>query len=282
MILAKFPQRLSLFIVTVMYLVLPVSQINAATVNKNNTSPIRIAVSANFSHTLKRTLTEFTASTGIETQIISGSTGSLFQQIVHGAPYDIFLAADKIRPSKLVEMDLALEESQATYAVGTIAIWSGQWTNDEQLPTFSSLTKQLLKNDIRLAVANPDLAPYGMAAKQALESSKLWQHLKNRLVTGINIGQTFQQTRSQAVNYGIVATSQLVQHQQKGVEIPLSHYSPIAQQMVVLKNSKQVKQAKMLAEFLLLPSAQREFVEQGYSPIPKAIETAAKTALVKS
>ncbi len=265
-----------------LYLVLSVSQINAAPAENNDTSPIRIAVSANFSHTLKSTLAEFTATTGINTQVISGSTGSLFQQIIHGAPYDIFLAADTLRPSKLVEMDLALEESQTTYTVGTIAIWSGQWTNGEQLPTFSTLIKQLLKNDIRLAIANPDLAPYGMAAKQAMESSKLWGHLKNKLVTGINIGQTFQQTRSQAVNFGIVATSQLIQHQQKGVAIPLSHYDPIAQQMVVLKNSKQVKQAKKLTEFLLLPSTQQLSIEQGYSSIPKAIELPANATLVKT
>ena len=114
--------------------------------------------------------------------------------------------------------NLVVKGSQQTYAYGQLALWSAKPTTD--IFTHDLLTT-LKNNPQRLAIANPRIAPYGKAAKQVLENLQLWHSYKTRLIQGINIGQTFQHTRSQAVNLGIVSHSQLVLNNLHGVLIPL-------------------------------------------------------------
>jgi len=220
--------------------------------------PLRIAVAANFSPVLTLLLPEFTAQTGIKTQVISGATGALFQQIRHGAPFDVFLAADAIRPKLLAQQSLIIKDSLQTYAIGQLALFSA--TN--ALPDIEKL-----QTSSRLAIANPNTAPYGLAAKQSLQHLGLWQGYKNKLVIGININQTFQQVRSQAVNLGIVAYSQLKLNKLKGILLPENSYDAIKQQLVILKNSKNITQAKAFSQFLLSESIQTKISELGYKKV---------------
>ena len=232
---------------------------------------LNIAVSANFSHALKTLLPEFEKSTGIDTQIFTGSTGNLFQQIHHGAPYDIFIAADKIRPQRLITANKALANSAKTYAFGTISFWSAQWQtlaqSAEKLPTFDNIIDKISNEKIRVAIANPNIAPYGLAAKQAIESNKLWHIInKNQMITGSNINQTFQQVRSGAVPLGIVADSQLIVNHLIGVTIPHQHYQPIEQQLVIISASNNIQQAKQLSQYLLSTESQNIIKKLGYLP----------------
>ncbi|WP_085298935.1 molybdate ABC transporter substrate-binding protein [Cognaticolwellia mytili] len=220
--------------------------------------PLRIAVAANFAPALEHLLKDLPNNSKINYQIISAATGTLYQQIKHGAPFDLFLAADNLRPTKLEQEQLILPNSRQTYAFGQLALWSAteKINNLNKLNNFSGY----------LAIANPSTAPYGKAAQQALQSLSLWSKLENRVVTGININQTFQQVRSQAVPIGIVALSQLKINQLKGITIPAHYYQPIAQQLVILKNSKQLKHAQQISDFLLQEITQAKLKKLGYLP----------------
>lgn len=246
---------------------------------------LNIAVSANFSHALKALLPEFKKSTGIDTQVFMGSTGNLFQQIHHGAPYDIFIAADKVRPQRLIAANKALANSLKTYAFGTISFWSSQWQifekSPEKIPTFDNIIDKVSNDKVRLAIANPNIAPYGLAAKQVIESNNLWHIItKNQLITGSNINQTFQQVRSGAVPLGIVADSQLIVNNLIGVTIPHQHYQPIEQQLVILSASNNIHQAQQLSQYLLSKASQNIIKKLGYLPAnthtisPSNIDTA--------
>lgn len=224
--------------------------------NHNTDNPLRIAVAANFTPVLKELLVEFHQQTNIKTQIISGATGALFLQIKHGAPFDIFISADSIRPKLLEQQNLILIDSRKTYAIGQLALLS--MNNKAQLSNLASTPKYF-------AIANPDIAPYGKAAKQTLQHLGLWQQYQKSLITGININQTFAQVRSQAVSSGLVANSQLVINKLAGVVIPSSYHHPIEQQLVIIKNRNNTDHAKRLSQFLLSPKIQQKIVSFGYA-----------------
>ena len=221
--------------------------------------PLRIAVAANFAPALKVLLADLPNKEQISYQIISAATGTLYQQIKHGAPFDLFLAADSIRPALLEEEKLITENSRKSYAFGQIALWSAtrKLTSLNELNTYSE----------HLAIANPNTAPYGKAAQQALTYLSLWPQLENQLVTGINVNQTFQQVRSKAVPLGIVAYSQLKINQYQGVLIPEQYYQPIDQQLVIIKTSKQVEIAQKISDFILQTSSQEKLQQLGYLPV---------------
>lgn len=235
----------------------------------NNTcaaQPLRIAVASNFFPLLTQLVPKFTQQTGIQVQIISGATGALFQQIRHGAPYDIFLAADSIRPKKLMEQQLIVTDSLKTYAYGQLALFSAI---DRNISLKNLQNKS--KSNTRLAIANPNTAPYGLAAKQSLTNLGLWQRYKNNLIIGMNINQTFQQVRSGSVQFGIVAYSQLILNKLNGELLPESSYSPIKQQLVILINSKNIKQAKIFSTFILNDKTQLLISKVGYKKIKTSI-----------
>lgn len=222
----------------------------------NNNSPLRIAVAANFTPALKELLVEFHQQTQIPTQIISGASGALFLQISHGAPFDIFISADSHRPKLLEQKGLILKNSRKTYAIGQLALFS--ITDKKQLSDLANVPK-------RFAIANPATAPYGKAAKQTLKYLGLWPQYQNSLITGININQTFNQIRSQAVNSGLVANNQLVMNKLMGAVIPSSYHHPIEQQLVIINNGKNIEQSMRLSQFLLSPPIQQKIVDFGYA-----------------
>ena len=226
-------------------------------------SPLRIAVSSNFSPALKELLIDFNKNNQITTQVISGASGAMFLQIMHGAPFDIFLSADTIRPKLLEQAKLIVNNSRQTYAYGQLALFSAKRNANISLASFQNL-QSVPK---RFAIANPNFAPYGIAAKQVLQHLQLWQHYQNRLIKGINISQTFQQVRSQSVSLGLVANSQLVINNLKGVLIPQPYYQPIQQQLVILKSSKNKAQAEKFVQFLLSDKVQQRISQLGYAAV---------------
>jgi molybdate transport system substrate-binding protein len=236
--------------------------INQINVSYNNDQPLRIAVASNFTPALKKLLIDFHQRTNINTQIISGATGAMFIQIQHGAPFDIFLAADSLRPLQLEQKDLVIANSRKTYAQGQLALFS-----ESSTAQLHDLNKGLNNTERRLAIANPDIAPYGKAAKQTLEYLGLWEQYKHKIVVGININQTFAQVRTKAVNNGLVANSQLILNNLTGTIIPSNYYQPIKQQLVILKSSQNINKAKILSEYLLSSSVQKEIVSFGYAEL---------------
>ena len=228
-------------------------------------TPLRIAVAANFKPLLQQLLVKFNRQTQINSQLISGSTGTLYQQIKHGAPFDLFLAADTIRPQQLQQDGLIVPNSLATYAIGRIALYH----SSDSAYNFDDLARV----EGRLAIANPLISPYGIAAKQTLQSLGLWNKYKDRLITSHNITQTLQQIRSKAVNFGIVAFNQLQLLKLSGLLIPQRHHQVIKQQLVIIKSSRQVANAKRFSEFLRSEVVQNIIGQAGYGAISTSSQT---------
>jgi len=241
---------LKLFLLTLLLIL--ASQVNASQ------KPLRIAVSSNFSVVLQMLTNEFNQKHNTNIQLISGSTGALYQQLRHGAPFDMFFSADNIRPRKLEELGLTELNSRRTYALGNLALYS----TTQDIIDLDSLKQYSAK----LAIANPDTAPYGKAAKQCLTSLGLWEKYKNKLITGSNINQTFQQVRSQAVSLGIVAFSQVMQNSIKNYYLlPSNCYQKINQQLVIMKKTKQPTLAKQFSDFVTSKEVYSRLIQLGYN-----------------
>jgi molybdate transport system substrate-binding protein len=197
---------------------------------------IHIAVASNFAVTMRVLAERFEEQTGHSVVLLPGSTGKHYAQIMHGAPFDAFFAADAERPALLEAEGRSLPGSRFTYAIGRLVLWSPD-------PELVDGDGGVLQSDTfrRLAIANPRLAPYGRAAQQFLESRRLWESLQPKLVRGENIGQAFQFVASGNAELGFVALSQLMQSGSPGKgswwKVPESLHMPIEQQAVLLSNS---------------------------------------------
>lgn len=197
---------------------------------------IHIAAASNFSGALKEISKHFEAQTGHTVILSFGSSGRHYAQIINAAPFDIYFSADVKRPALLDEKGLIQAGSRFTYAIGKLVLWSPQKNQIEQ-------NGRILYQDSfrHLAIANPKLAPYGRAAQQVLTQYNLWTKLRQRMVRGENIGQTFQFVKSGNAQLGLVAYSQ-IKTPGKTIEgsywlVPESLYEPIKQQAVLLKNN---------------------------------------------
>ena len=198
---------------------------------------LRIAVASNFTRTLKAIAVKFEKTSGHRVKISSGSSGKQYAQIKNGAPFELFFAADTLRPELLEKQGIALNGSRFTYAQGKLVLWS------PRAHVVDNEGRILERQDFNhLAIANPKLAPYGSAAKEVLDGKGLWNALRGKLVQGENIGQTFQFVRTGHAQLGFIALSQLI-HSGRRIEgsrweVPQKLYSPIDQQAVMLKNTR--------------------------------------------
>lgn len=204
---------------------------------------LHVAVASNFVLTLKQLAVDFKQQSGHDLILSSGSTGQLFAQIKQGAPFDVYMAADVYRPQLLLDQGLATKLQ--IYARGQLVLLVNQQAG---INCGSALTSNKLPY---LALANPDLAPYGLAAKQYLENNKLWQQLSDHIVMGENVSQAMHMVVSKNATAGLVAQSLLVNYPIKADQcqwlVPIEFYQPINQAMVLLKHSKQ---ANLYTEFM--------------------------------
>jgi len=197
-----------------------------------NADEVRVAAASNFRDTLKEIAALFERQAGIEVVLIFGSTGKHYAQLLNGAPYDLFFAADAERPRKLEQQGVALPGRRYTYAIGRLALW------DPEAQSAGSVQARIVSGDYRrLAIANPELAPYGRAAKQALLALGLWDAASRHVVTGENVAQAYQFTASGNADLGFVARAQLERSASTPGSwwlVPSSHHDPIEQQVVQL------------------------------------------------
>lgn len=223
-----------------------------------HSAELRVAVATNFKPVLEQLSQRFMARTSNTVYLSSASSGTLYNQIIHGAPFDVFLSADALRPLKLEEKGLTLKNSRHTYAVGQLVLWDKSGT----LKTPADLKQWKGK----LVIANPDTAPYGLAAKQTLEKLELWHSYLPRIIQGSNVQQAWSFVDSGNASLGIVAASQLVdQMDHKGViVISDALHEPIRQDMVIIKRSEQPKLASQFINFLLSPESKKCIEAYGY------------------
>jgi molybdate transport system substrate-binding protein len=207
-----------------------------------------VAVAANFSSVMEELAAAFELKSGHEVLVASGSTGSLYAQILNGAPYDALLAADQERPRLLEESGFAVADSRQTYATGRLVLWSA----DSELILDDLAATIGQKHIVSVAIANPELAPYGAASREALNSLQVWESIRNRIVMGENIGQTYALVATQNAQLGLVALSQAMNSDKSGkpAYLPVAEnlHAPIRQDAVLLQHGHDNAAAR---EFLL-------------------------------
>jgi molybdate transport system substrate-binding protein len=227
---------------------------------RSSADEIRVAVASNFRDAMTALARQFEAESEHQITLIFGSTGKQFAQISNGAPFDAFLSADSKRPELLESTGLAVPGSRFTYAVGKLVLWS------PQAGYVDPGGKILERGDFRhLAIANPDLAPYGTAAREALQALGLWNQLGPRLVRGENVGQAFQFVSSGNAQLGLVAWSQLKRNGSV-IEgsywlVPARYYRPIEQQAVLLRDTVA---ARMFMSFIRSEESAKIIRTHGY------------------
>jgi molybdate transport system substrate-binding protein len=235
-------------------------------------TPLRVAAAADLEPVLPPVLAEFEHATGIHAEATYQASAMLTTQIENGAPFDVFLSADLGYPKHLIDDKLADTAGSAdsitpiTYAKGTLVLWARK---DSHLPT-PSLDLLHDANLKRLAIANPDRAPYGRAAVAALTALNLYDTLKPRLVTAENISQAAQFADSGNADAGLIsltsATTQRLQSDGTYFMIPRNLYPPIEQGLVIVTNTRQRAAAHQFLDFLLSPAIQAEFAKSGLAP----------------
>lgn len=217
-----------------------------------------VAVASNFTAPAKTLAAAFNEKTGRKAILSFGSTGKLFTQISHGAPFDVFLAADTQRPRKAVNEGLATADSYSIYARGRLALFS----LDQSLVDSGGNVLNT-KEISRIAIANPKTAPYGIAATQAL--NKLAPKLKTKLVMGENIAQTYQFVISRNVQIGFVALSQVIKQTEGSMWlVPETIHTPLNQAAVLLKKGQHNTAATAFLYFLKSDTAKNIIKQYGY------------------
>ena len=225
---------------------------------------VTVAVASNFARTAVDVSTAFTLESGVPVRTSFGSTGKLYAQIIHGAPFDVFLSADTDRPLLLERAGLIVSGSRRTYATGSLVLWS----QDETLRGKDCRAVLEKSTYGRVALANPETAPYGSAAREFLIGAGLWETVSAHAVYGENIAQTLQFVATGNATLGFVAKSQTTNPAlPAGIcswPVPVSTHAPLHQQAVVLKRASDNDGARRFVDFLKTPAAKTIIREHGY------------------
>ncbi|PWQ96230.1 molybdate ABC transporter substrate-binding protein [Leucothrix arctica] len=230
---------------------------------------VLVAVASNFIKPMKVIAERFEAETGHQAKLAFGSSGKLLAQITHGAPFDVFLSADKDKVTRIIDKGLAVKGSEFIYAKGRLVLWSAKSDAVESTESTEALRGVLEQGDFDyFAMANPKLAPYGAAAKSVLARLELTDSLKDKVVMGENIAQTFQFVQTGNAALGFVALSQIkdLDESEQGSHwlIPTDCYPAIEQYAVILKTASDNPAASALTEFLNSDSEKKLIRSFGY------------------
>ena len=212
---------------------------------------ITVAAAADLQFAMEDVAARFQKETGKTAKLIYGSSGNFFQQIQNGAPFDMFFSANLDYPKKLEAAGLTEPGSYYQYAKGKIVIW----VRNESKLDLSSGMKVLLDPSVKkIAVANPQHAPYGQAAVAAMQNEKIYEQVKDKFVLGENISQAASFVVSGSADAGIVALSLALSPNMKDkgryAEIPADEYPPIEQACVILGSSKNKETARQFLSFV--------------------------------
>lgn len=221
---------------------------------------VTVAVASNFTRSATELAEQFEAETGIDVRLSTGSTGKLYAQILNGAPFDVFLAADAERPMRLEQSGRIVAGARTTYAKGALVLWSRS-AHD---------CRSVLSDERsgRIALANPETAPYGRAAVEYLTAAGHWGSVSTRAVYGENINQTLQFVATGNAVLGLVAKSQMGAPQLPDAactwEVPAASHADLEQQAVLLVQAKDNDGARRFFEFLGSETAHEIIARHGY------------------
>lgn len=250
--------------------VLRVAALSCALIATASAEEARVAVAANFLETLRSLAEEFERTSDHRVEVTPGSTGLLVAQIRNGAPFDVLLAADDVRPAALVRDGFSANVNVSddspvvfTYAVGRLALWSATPGRIDE-STLDDLSGESFR---WLAIAESRTAPYGAAAREVLEQLGVWQALQSRIVRGHNVAQTFAMIQTGNAELGFVALSQALAWEggSSWTTVPDSLHEPIAQDAVLLKRGETNPAARAFFSWLRSATAGQLIESRGYS-----------------
>jgi molybdate transport system substrate-binding protein len=230
---------------------------------------VTVAVAANFTAPMQKIAQAFEQDTGHKAKLVFGSTGKFYAQIKNGAPFAVLLSADDETPARLEKEGAAIAGTRFTYAVGRLALWSKNPAlvdNKGQVLLSNTTDKNNFK---KLAIADPKLAPYGVAAKEVLQRMGALSKVAPKLVQGDSIGQAFQFVMTENAELGLVALSQISMDgrisQGSAWVVPQNLYTPLKQDAALLSLGKDNAAALALMKYLQSERAQAIIRAYGYT-----------------
>jgi len=234
---------------------------------------VRVAAAADLKLPLEEIGREFEKKSGIVVQPSFGASGTLFSQIVNGAPFDVFMSADADYPRKLAEAGQAVANTIRPYARGTLVLWMSRAWQEGHGSNKQADNLQVLLDPMvtRISIANPLHAPYGKAAEAALRSAGILDRIRPKLVTAENVAQAAQFVDSGNVEAGLVALTAVVSKKDatKWLEVPRDLYPPIEQSAIVTRGGQNNPGASQFVEFLGSEVAQKILRRYGFSEVSK-------------
>jgi molybdate transport system substrate-binding protein len=226
---------------------------------------VHVAVATNFAPTARAIAGAFTAASKHDVIVSDGSSGKLAAQIQSGAPFEVFLSADAERPAKLAASGHAVGDTRFAYAVGRLALWSARpdFVKDDAVLEGGAFA--------HLAIANPELAPYGAAAREALQKLGLWDAVQPKLVRGEDVGQAYHFVSTGAAELGFVALAQVVA-KPGGSHwvVPDDLHAPIEQHAILLATATDDAAARAFLDFLRGDAARALIERAGYGVSPRS------------
>jgi molybdate transport system substrate-binding protein len=232
---------------------------------------IRVAAAADLQFVMPEIAARFQKETGKRVTLIYGSSGNFFQQMQNGAPFDVFFSANLDYPRKLESAGLIEPGTFYQYGAGKIVVWVPAGSKLDLNSGLRSLLDPSIK---KIAIANPQHAPYGQAAVAAMKKANIYDRVAAKFVLGENISQTASFVVSGSADVGVLALSLALSPSLKDkgryVEIPTQDYPPIEQACVVLKSSSQKDAAKAFLNFIKTPETVALFEAYGLAPSEKS------------
>jgi molybdate transport system substrate-binding protein len=227
--------------------------------------PIAVAAASDLQSALPPIASSFERDTGLKVQLTFGSSGNFFAQIQNGAPFDLFLSADIDYPRRLDAAGLAKHGSLFQYATGRLVLWARKDAGIDLSRGLGAVADARVR---RIAVANPEHAPYGRAAIDALRHEGLYDRVKDKLVMGENVSQAAQFAQSGAADVGLIALalarSPALEAAGTSVDVAAGSYPPIAQGAVVLESSPRKAAAQRFVDYLQTPAARKMLEAYGF------------------
>lgn len=221
---------------------------------------IIVAAAANLTDAFEELSKEFTRQTGTRVVLSFGSTADLAKQIENGAPFDVYAAADVAHVEGLDHKGLLTPDTSRVYARGSLVVW---------VPSGSSLKVTRVedlthKQFERVAIAKPDIAPYGQAAVETLRALKIWDQIEPKVVYGMNVSQVKQFVSSGNAEAGFLPRALVKPGEGSFVEISDDLHRPIDQALGVVKASTKQDAARRFADFVLSAEGQKLLTKYGY------------------
>lgn len=226
------------------------------------TQPLRIAGAANLAKVMEEIVPRFEKEHGAQVDFIPGSSGKLAAQLKEGAPFDLFMAANVKFVDEATASGECLGDSKKIYARGHVVMWSKEGAKDAPPDKLDGLADEKYET---IAVAQPDQAPYGAAAKAALEKLGVWKKIEKRIIYGTNIEDTMKLAESGNAEVALIALSQVIKAKGTYVPIPDELHDPLDQALAVCKNGKQQALAGKFVEFMATPEVKDLMKSYGYT-----------------